>query len=127
MLVGNAGGARALLGFGDRFSRFVETNDTAACADEGRRVHAVGAPQRRILTTKNESIYALFRGADEGAAVVAFLNLTKENAHADAYDPALAGRWRDLFTGEVVDIVRTFPVELEAGAYRVLVRVESRP
>jgi len=88
---------------------------------------AVGAPQRRILTTKDESIYALFRGADEGAAVVTFLNLTKENAHADAYDPALAGRWRDLFTGEVVDIVRTFPVELEAGAYRVLVRAEPHP
>ncbi len=88
---------------------------------------AVGAPARRLATTKNEAIYAGLRGNESGPAVAAFLNLTKETAEADSYDPALVGRWRDAFTGEIVDIVRATSLKLDPGAYRVLVRTESRP
>ncbi|MDP2137617.1 MAG: alpha-amylase family glycosyl hydrolase [Candidatus Didemnitutus sp.] len=91
-----------------------------------RRTHPAlrtGAPMRRIDTTGQESIYALLRG-QAGSRIVTLLNLTGKEALADAYDPALAGRWRDAFTGEEVTLAATVPLELKAWQYRVLVSLE---
>jgi len=78
---------------------------------------------RRLDTTKNDSLYALLREAG-GAKVVAFLNLTARDVQGDAHDPALAGRWRDAFTGAVVTLGAHAPLELQAWRYRVLVSAE---
>ena len=79
-----------------------------------------GASMRRIATTKNESVYAMLREA-EGHRVVAFLNLTARDTKADAYDPALVGHWRDVFTGTQTTLTATPNLELKAWEYRVLV------
>ncbi len=78
-----------------------------------------GVPLRRIATTKNESIYALLREAG-GQRVLAVLNLTARDVDAEAFDPALAGRWRDAFTGETVTLSALMPVTLHSWHYRVL-------
>ncbi len=83
-----------------------------------------GAAMRRIGTTHNESIYALLRESGN-SRVLALLNLTaKDVAAADAYDPALAGLWRDAFTGERVTFTAAVTLELHSWQYRVLIRVE---
>ncbi len=79
-----------------------------------------GAAMRRLPTTKNDAVYAVLREAD-GKRVVAFLNLTAKDTSTDAYDPTLAGEWRDAFTGETVTLTSTPKVELKAWGYRVLV------
>ncbi|HWA87392.1 MAG TPA: alpha-amylase family glycosyl hydrolase [Opitutus sp.] len=80
---------------------------------------AAGASVRRIPTTKNESIYAILRSRG-GSRVVAFLNLTARDVTADAFDPALAGRWRDVFTGADTTVASTLPLTLRSWEYRVL-------
>jgi cyclomaltodextrinase / maltogenic alpha-amylase / neopullulanase len=94
---------------------------------ELKRTHpalATGAASRRIPTTQNEAVFALLREAG-GRRVAAFLNLTGAAAAADAFDPALAGRWRDAFTGERVDLSATPSLALPAWGYRVLVSVDG--
>lgn len=80
-----------------------------------------GAAMRRLDTTDNGSIYAVLREAG-GKKVVGFLNLTAKDVKADAFDPALAGPWRDAFTGEMVTLNPLVPLELKAWRYRVLVK-----
>lgn len=79
-----------------------------------------GAAMRRLDTTDNATFYAVLREAG-GKKVVGFLNLTAKDAKADAFDPALAGQWRDAFTGERVTLDALVPLELKAWRYRVLV------
>jgi glycosidase len=81
-----------------------------------------GAAMRRISTTHNESIYAVVR-EDADDHVIAFLNLTARDVSGDAFDPALAGKWRDLFTGETVTWGPAAPIVLPAWHYRLLSRV----
>lgn len=91
-----------------------------------RRTHPAlrtGAALRRLDTTRNDSLYALLREGG-GAKVAAFLNLTARDVLADAADPALAGRWRDAFTGEVVTLGAHVPLDLQAWRYRVFVAAE---
>jgi glycosidase len=78
-----------------------------------------GAAMRRLATTKNESLYVVLREA-EGQRVVALLNLTARDVTADAYDPALAGEWHDVFTGEKVTLSAAVPLSLRSWQYRVL-------
>lgn len=88
-----------------------------------RREHPAlhtGAVQRRLDTTDNATFYTVLREAG-GRKVVGFLNLTAKDAKADAYDPALAGTWRDAFTGEKVELTALVPLDLKAWRYRVLV------
>ena len=88
-----------------------------------RRTHPAlhtGAAMRRLDTTDNATFYAVLREVD-GKKIVGFLNLTAKDAKADAFDPALAGRWRDAFTGETVTFSAHVPLELKAWRYRVLV------
>lgn len=88
-----------------------------------RRSHPAlhtGAAMRRLDTTDNASIYAVLREA-RGRRVVGLLNLTAKDVKADAYDPALAGRWRDLFTGQTVTFSAHVPLDLRAWSGRVLV------
>ena len=88
-----------------------------------RRTHPAlhsGAPMRRLATTDNGSLYAVLREAD-GKKVVGFLNLTAKDVKADAFDAALAGHWRDAFTGERVTFAAHVPLDLKAWRYRVLV------
>jgi len=83
-----------------------------------------GAAMRRLDTTKNESLYLVLREAD-GQRVVALLNLTaRDVTAADVYDPALAGEWRDVFTGEKVTMNSAVPLALRAWQYRVLESVK---
>lgn len=90
-----------------------------------RRTHPAmrtGVPTRRLATTHNHSVYAMLREAG-GQRVVAFLNLTARDVKADAYDPALAGKWRDVFTGDVVTFDAGVPLTLRSWKYRVLTSV----
>jgi len=83
-----------------------------------------GAAMRRIATTRNDAVYAILREAGS-SRVVALLNLTaRDVTEAQAYDPALAGVWRDTFTGEKVTLEATVPITLRSWQYRVLVRTE---
>ena len=89
-----------------------------------RRSHpalVTGAAMRRIATTQNESIYVVLREAPSGGRIIALLNLTARDAKADAFDPALAGNWRDAFTGETTTLTAGAPLELRAWQYRLLV------
>jgi glycosidase len=81
-----------------------------------------GVAARRLATTHNESVYAVIREA-RGQRVVAFLNLTARDVTANAFDAALAGRWRDVFTGEQVTFDAAVPVTLRSWKYRVLTSV----
>ena len=86
-----------------------------------RRSHPAlhtGAAQRRLDTTDNGSIYAVLRESGQ-KKVVGFLNLSAKEVKADAFDPALAGAWRDAFTGETVTLNPLVPLELKAWEYRV--------
>lgn len=88
-----------------------------------RRTHPAlhtGAPFRRLDTSDNATFYAVLREA-AGKKLVAFLNLTAKDGKADAFDSALAGRWRDAFTGEAVTLDARVPLEMKAWRYRVLV------
>ncbi len=80
---------------------------------------ATGTGMRRLATTRNDAVYVVLREA-QGNRVVAFLNLTARDVTADAFDPTLAGRWRDAFTGETVTLTETAPVTLRSWQYRVL-------
>jgi cyclomaltodextrinase len=82
-----------------------------------------GAPMRRLATTANESIYAVMRTSDAGK-VVAILNLTAKDAEFAAVEPSLAGRWRDVFTGETVELAIPVEAKLPAWGYRVLKSAE---
>jgi cyclomaltodextrinase / maltogenic alpha-amylase / neopullulanase len=79
-----------------------------------------GAAQRRLDTTDNAAIYAVLREAG-GRKVVGWMNLTAKDTKADLFDPALAGTWRDAFTGETVKLGAFVPLDLKAWRYRVLV------
>lgn len=86
-----------------------------------RRSHPAlhtGAPMRRLDTTDNGAIYAVLREAG-GRRVVGLLNLTAKAVKADAFDPALAGSWRDAFTGAPVKLDSLVPLDLQAWEYRV--------
>jgi cyclomaltodextrinase len=88
-----------------------------------RRTHPAlhtGAAMRRLDTTDNATFYALLREA-AGKKVVGIFNLTAKDAKADLFDPALAGKWRDAFTGESVTLDALVPLDLKAWRYRVLV------
>ncbi|HUL53453.1 MAG TPA: alpha-amylase family glycosyl hydrolase [Opitutaceae bacterium] len=82
-----------------------------------------GEPMRRIATTVNGSIYAVLREAGAHRAI-SFCNLTAKDATVDAVDPALNGRWRDVFTGEIVTWQVPVSFALQSWKYRVLVSVE---
>jgi len=84
---------------------------------------ATGAAMRRVATTANGSVYAVEREA-AGHRVVAFCNLTAKDATVEAADPALSGRWRDAFTGEMVTWQAPVSFPLTAWKYRVLVSAE---
>lgn len=79
-----------------------------------------GAAMRRLDTTQNDAVYAALREAG-GRRVLALLNLTARDATADLYDPALAGRWRDAFTGETIEQPAAVTLSLATWGYRVLV------
>jgi cyclomaltodextrinase / maltogenic alpha-amylase / neopullulanase len=88
-----------------------------------RHTHAAlrtGAAMTRVPTTHNEALYCVLRDSGEDR-VVALLNLTARDVTADAYHPRLAGRWRDVFTGETVTLPATAPLTLQSWQYRVLV------
>ncbi len=80
-----------------------------------------GAPMRRLDTTDNATFYVVERTAGEKKAVGIF-NLTAKDAKADLFDPALAGTWRDAFTGETVTLNALVPLDLKAWRYRVLMK-----
>jgi glycosidase len=80
-----------------------------------------GAPMRRLDTTDNATFYVVERAVG-AKRVVGLFNLTPKDAKADLFDPALAGEWRDAFTGETVKLDALVPLDLKGWRYRVLVR-----
>ena len=85
-----------------------------------------GAPMRRLPTTANESLCVILRDAADGSGrrVLALLNLTARDvtgADIYMYDPALAGAWRDVFTGKTTTLSPAAPLALRAWEYRVFV------
>lgn len=96
---------------------------TLCALRRGHPALRTGSSMHRVATTANESVYALVREAD-GRRVVAFCNLTGKDASVEAVDPALCGRWKDVFTGQIVtlDVPVQFP--LPAWKYRVLVTAD---
>jgi glycosidase len=82
-----------------------------------------GAAMRRIATTANGTVYVILREA-AGRRVVAFCNLTAKDATVDAVDPALNGRWHDVFTGENFTWRAPVTLSLAAWKYRVLVTAD---
>jgi glycosidase len=78
-----------------------------------------GSPMRRLPTTVNESVYAVLREVP-GQRLVSFSNLTAKEAKVEATDPVLNGRWRDVFTGEIVELKTPVSFVLPAWKYRVL-------
>jgi len=82
-----------------------------------------GSAMRRIVTTQDDSIYALLREAS-GERVIALLNLTARDVTADVYEPRMAGKWQDVFSGETLTFPAANKVELRAWAYRVFVAVK---
>jgi len=81
-----------------------------------------GAAMHRVASTKNESVYALLREA-ENQRVFVVLNLTARDTSADLFDPALAGKWKDVFTGETCELSAVANFNLRAWAYRILTHV----
>ncbi len=89
-----------------------------------RREHPAlhtGAPMRRLDTTDNATFYVVERAVG-AKRVVGIFNLTPKDAKADLFDPALAGEWRDAFTGETVKFDALVPLDLKGWRYRVLVK-----
>jgi glycosidase len=89
-----------------------------------RRAHPAlhtGAPMRRLDTTDNAAFYVVERSAGN-RRVVGIFNLTPKDGKADLFDPALAGEWRDAFTGETVKLDALVPLDLKGWRYRVLVK-----
>lgn len=82
-----------------------------------------GAPMRRLATTANESVYAVVRTSESGR-IVSFCNLTGSEVAVSAVDPSLQGRWRDVFTGEVVELTLPVSFKLPGWGYRVLASSE---
>jgi glycosidase len=80
-----------------------------------------GSVQRRLDTTRNEAVYALLRESGDDR-IVALLNLTARDVSAEVFDPALAGKWRDAFTNEIVESGSHQSISLQAWRYRVLIR-----
>ncbi|ACB74157.1 alpha-amylase family glycosyl hydrolase [Opitutus terrae] len=78
-----------------------------------------GTPMRRLATTQNDSLYVLVREAGSHRVVV-MLNLTARDVTADCHDAALAGSWRDAFTGENLVLPAGSTLALRAWSYRVL-------
>jgi Glycosidases len=88
-----------------------------------RRSHPAlrtGATMRRIPSTQNDALYAVLRESGT-QRVVGFLNLTARDLTADLHDPALAGTWRDAFSGEPLEQTASPSLTLRPWAYRVLV------
>lgn len=88
-----------------------------------RREHPAlrtGALMRRLDTTDNAALYVVERSA-AGKKVVGIFNLTAKDVKADLFDPALAGAWRDAFTGEKATLDSRVPLDLKSWRYRVLV------
>lgn len=83
-----------------------------------------GAPMRRLATTGNDSVYAILRESG-GRRVLALLNLTARDTGAiDVHDPALAGAWRELFTGEAATFSAMEAFSLRSWEYRIFVSLE---
>ena len=104
----------------DPLAGFYRTLCTLRRTDPALRT---GAPMRRIATTANGSVYAILREA-EGHRVVGFCNLTGREAAVEAVDPALNGRWRDVFSGETVVWQAPVSLTLAAWRYRVFATVD---
>jgi len=93
---------------------------------EAKRAHPAlrtGAAMRRLATSANQSVYAIVREAD-GRRAISFCNLTAKDAVVDAIDPALRGRWRDVFTSETVEWSTPVSLPLPAWKYRVFVTAD---
>lgn len=78
-----------------------------------------GAAFRRLATTQNDAVYVVMREA-AGRRVIALLNLTAKDVTADCYDAALAGQWRDVFSGTTLPLQAASSFALRAWSYRVL-------
>ena len=80
-----------------------------------------GGPMNKIKTSKDNRIFAFFRGKDDNKTIV-FLNLSKNILKIKPGLDRLTGEYTDYFNGETVSIPMTDSLQLEAWDYRVFVK-----
>jgi len=73
------------------------------------------------LKTDQKNVYAYKREKGD-AAVVVLLNLSKKPLSVKLKDDATAGSYTELFTGEVYELAKAKPVQLDAWGYLVLTK-----
>ncbi len=105
-----------------QLSPFTAFYRTLTSLRHGSAALRTGAAARLLATTRDDAIYAVLRESDDDR-LVAFMNLTARDLTADAFDPALAGKWRDAFTHGDVELSAAVPLDLKAWHWRVLTRV----
>jgi glycosidase len=82
----------------------------------------VGAPTTRVATTDDARIYAFKRTAADGSEVLVICNLTAKDVEFHLGGEGIAGEWKDLFSGETVELEATTQMELRSWKYHVLSR-----
>jgi glycosidase len=98
--------------------------------NELKRAHpalATGAASLRIPSTADGKVYTLLREA-AGRKVLFIGNLTagdlEEKNEVQIGSPAIAGRWRDALTGELLELGPSASFDLKSWQYRLLVSAE---
>lgn len=71
-----------------------------------------GAPFERLRTTANKSVYAFARGEAGGEALVVVANLTAKNLrNVQLGSHRLEGKWKNVFTGETLELGPNWTLE----------------
>jgi glycosidase len=83
--------------------------------------HGIEGGALVTLKTDQKSVYAYKREKGD-AAVVVLLNFSKKPLSVKLKDDATAGSYTELFTGEVYELARDKPVQLDAWGYLVLTK-----
>lgn len=85
-----------------------------------------GAAMVRVPTTENDAVFALVREGSDGSRVLVVANLTAQNLTKIGLGAkSLAGKWRDVFTDEVIELEASWILE-ELPSWNFLV-LESVP
>ncbi|MFP4541562.1 MAG: alpha-amylase family glycosyl hydrolase [Opitutales bacterium] len=83
---------------------------------------ATGARFERVRSTENDHIYAFLRGEAGAEQILVVTNLTATDTEFGLGHEELAGVWQDAFTGETLELEKSWMTELRSWDYRVLVR-----
>jgi alpha-amylase len=79
----------------------------------------VDAACNRIYTSSDEQVLVFMRSTKEKAVLV-FLNFSPHKQRLDIYDQRAGGMYRDIFTGDVVNLDQRRMMDIPAWGYLVL-------